>query len=582
MATYGEGEPTQNAVDLYEFLASPTFASGAEGLDNLRYIVFALGNRTYEHYCAAGRQLDERLASLGARRIGPRGEGDHNLSINEDYLAWKDAILQDLATEMGFAESGRGTAAPDFQVSYLESDPPHVYLGELSSGNLGAYSDKNPYVAPVIQSSELYLSGDRNCVFAEFGIKETGIRYHAGDHLGVWATNAEVEVERTLQALGLADKRQAIIDVTSLDPDLVKVPFPTPTSIETVFRHYLDISSLVSRQMCSYLAAWAEPTAAARLQAWGQDPALFQSEVAARTLRFGKLLVHANGEDYLGDPTITSITPWKIPLDRVISLLPRLQARYYSISSSPKLHPDSIQLTVVAEKFRPTHEAHSPEEYVHGVASNYLLSVSSRRIASLAPLQGLLPDSTTPEYHLRPHGPNCEAFSIPIHVRASTFRLPPSPKTPVIMIGAGTGVAPFRGFVQERVATARIAIDQRGPDAIRDWGDMVLFFGCRSPEVDYLYEAEWREYAKELDGKLKVFTAFSRSPDTPKEYVQHKMNTERAMLLDLIETHRSYVYICGDGKRMARDVEDELRNVLGDSEQLQALKTSGRLQLDVW
>lgn len=216
--------------------------------------LFAVGNSTYEHFCAIGRIIDERLEKLGAKRVGERGEGDDDKSMEEDYLAWKDGMWEDVQKTLGWEEGAGGDVA-DFEVTEVAPDAvddAKVFLGELSqralTGSRGVYDAKNPYAAPLLSTRELFQDGDRNCVFAEFGIADSGIRYQTGDHVGVWPLNPNAEVERFLRVLGLADKRDQVIDIKSLDPALAKVPFPVPTTYDTVFRHYIDICAVASRQ----------------------------------------------------------------------------------------------------------------------------------------------------------------------------------------------------------------------------------------------------------------------------------------------------------------------------------------------
>lgn len=462
-----------------DFIKEPTFESGASSLDNLNYVVFALGNRTYEHFCAIGRIVDEKLAALGAKRIGERGEGDDDKSMEEDYLAWKDGMIESLQKEMNFEEGGGGDVA-DFEVKEHAPgsfDDSKVYLGELSqralTGSRGIFDAKNPYPAPLVASRELFLAGDRNCVFAEFGIKDTGIRYQTGDHVGVWPMNPDTEVERMLRVLGMTDRRHNIIEVTSLDPALAKVPFPTPTTIEAVLRHYLDINAVAARQACGALARWAPEGSPARekLEKWGSDKDLYHNEVADACLKVSEVLIVANGENPRADPMDpnSQITAWNIPFDRIISLVPRLQPRYYSISSSPKLHPDSIHVTAVVLKYQPGESENAKvakdAKYVFGTATNYLLNLKMHQHSegSRLKLQGQTThhedtrDHGSPEYRLEgPRGKfksETEGYCIPIHVRRSNFRLPTSPKIPVVMIGPGTvsgGIEPIIVLVDVR------------------------------------------------------------------------------------------------------------------------------------
>ncbi|ORY20714.1 hypothetical protein BCR39DRAFT_77584 [Naematelia encephala] len=163
------------------------------------------------------------------------------------------------------------------------------------------------------------------------------------------------------------------------------------------------------------------------------------------------------------------------------------------------------------------------------------------------------------------------------------------------MIGPGTGVAPFRGFVQERVALARKAVEKNGPDALADWAPLHLFYGCRKSTEDFLYKDEWPQYAAELRGKFKMHTAFSREmtkPDGSKVYVQDLIWDARAELAPLILEKRAYVYICGDAKSMSKAVEERLMRLLGEAKggtaevegakELKLLKERNRLMTDVW
>lgn len=131
MATYGEGEPTDNAVQLMQNLEDESFefSNGQRSLNGLKYVVFGLGNKTYEHYNLIGRKLDASLTTMGAIRIGELGEGDDDKSMEEDYLEWKDGLWDAFATVMG-VEEGQGGDTPDFVVTELEDHPEDkVYLG---------------------------------------------------------------------------------------------------------------------------------------------------------------------------------------------------------------------------------------------------------------------------------------------------------------------------------------------------------------------------------------------------------------------------------------------------------------------
>lgn len=597
VATYGEGEPTDNAVRLMEFIKeSPQFSNGGGSLENLKYAVFGLGNRTYEHFNAVARELDEQLTKLGATRIGERGEGDDNKSMEEDYLAWKDDALVALGNALGL-EEGAGGDVQDFEVTELDDyDDPKVYKGELSPrallGTKGIHDAKNPYMAPVKQAKELFTAGERTCVHVEFDIEGSGISYQHGDHLAVWAHNPERDIQRMLAITGLLEKRNHVISVTSLDPALAKVPFPVPTTYEAVFRHYLDIAARVGRQSLASLAKYAPSDAArAELEKIGGDKAYFQEKIARYYCTLGEALQAVVGDDMDGD--VKQSTVWNIPFDRIISAVPRLGPRFYSISSSPKLNPKTVDITAVVLRYSPEHR---PDRYIHGLATNFLSSIKMQmnKEAAAGPDD---PRFTTPQYDLAgPRGVYVKdgGFRVPVHVRRSNFRLPTSPKVPVIMIGPGTGVAPFRSFVQERVASAQKAVEKNGADALADWSNIWLFYGCRKSNEDFLYRDEWPEYASKLGGKFKMETAISREkfkPDGSKLYVQDLIWENRSTLSSEILDKKATVYICGDAAGMAHDVEKVLLRMLTEAKggdeaaaqkEVKLMKERSKWLLDVW
>lgn len=608
VATYGEGEPTDNAVQLVQNLTDESFefSNGAHKLDGLKYVVFGLGNRTYEHYNAIARIVDNELTKAGATRIGERGEGDDDKSMEEDYLEWKDAMWDAFAKELG-VEEGQGGDSADFVVNELAAHPEEkVYLGELSARALtrskGIHDAKNPFAAPIGVSRELYqATADRNCVHVELGIEGSGINYQHGDHVGVWPTNADLEVDRLLCALGLYDKKDTVIGVESLDPALAKVPFPVPTTYGTVLRHYIDISSVAGRQFLGAFIKYAPSHAAESvIKRLSSDKEEYHKVVTNGCLKLGEVLQLAAGNDLSARPTPTNTTAWALPFDLIVSSIPRLQPRYYSISSSPKLYPNSIHLTCVVLKYQSVPADGVPERWVYGVGSNFLLNLKHAANGEQAPTAGVNGDPTyVPTYAIEgPRGiyKDNKIYKSPVHVRRSTFRLPTNPKTPVIMIGPGTGVAPFRGFVQERVAMARRTVEKNGPDGLNDWGRIVLYFGCRKSDQDFLYKDEWSEHLKELHGKFAMRTAFSREPpykaDGSKIYVQDLIWEDRDSIGEAILNNKAYVYICGDAKNMAKSVEETLAKILGEAKggsaakegvaELKLLKERSRLLLDVW
>lgn len=606
MATYGEGDPTDNAVNMMEFLKGEdvAFSNTGSELPNLHYSVFGLGNKTYEFYNETARQLDSRLTELGAHRVGERGEGDDDANIEEDYLSWKDGAMAAMAEHMGLEEGTTGDIS-DYAVVELSQedvDEKRVYHGEYSQRGLlgmkGSHDQRNPYAAPVANTRELFTEGvcDRSCVHVEFDISGSGLSYQHGDHVGVWPVNPEPQVTRILAVLGLLDKRHTAVQITSLDPQLAKVPFPTPATYEAIFRYYLDINAIASRQALSVFAKFApSEEARAELERLSKDRDYFYERVHVHGYRLGQVLQLVAGDSVL-DTQIHESTVWNVPFDRVISAVPRVGPRYYSISSSPKVSPDRVHATVIALRYN----TEQGDSVMFGLASNFLSSVKMA-LGDEVPMNSADPRYGTPKYDLE--GPRNKyetrddsglTIRVPVHIRRSTFRMPTSTKVPLIMIGPGTGVAPFRGFVQDRVATANNARAKLGDDALKEWADMRLYYGCRRGDEDFLYKNEWPEYNKALEGKLIMRTSLSREvfkTDGSKLYVQDLVWEDRTDIADAILNKRAYVYICGEAGGMSQEVEHTLVRLLAEARggtedvgraEVKLLRERNRLHFDVW
>jgi cytochrome P450/NADPH-cytochrome P450 reductase len=234
-----------------------------------------------------------------------------------------------------------------------------------------------------------------------------------------------------------------------------------------------------------------------------------------------------------------------LPFHAYLEMLSLLAPRYYSISSSPQGNASRCSVTVAVVEG----DASSGRGLYKGVCSNYL---SGRRAGDIV-------------------------HAIVRETKAG-FRLPDDPAVPLIMIGPGTGLAPFRGFLQERAA-----LKAKGAKL----GPAMLFFGCRHPDRDYLYADELKGFA--ADGLCELHVAFSRG-DGPKTYVQHLIATHKDRVWDLIG-QGAITYVCGDGGKMEPDVKAALMTIHrertgGDAAAavswIDNLGTGNRYVLDVW
>jgi NADPH-ferrihemoprotein reductase len=404
----------------------------------------------------------------------------------------------------------------------------------------------------------------------EVDVNDTNLKYTTGDHLAIWPTNNESEVNRLASVLGLTDKLDTVVTVEALDPTAPKKhPFPIPSTYRAIFRHYLEICAPISRQvLSSFIEFTPSEESKAVLTLLASDKDEYRVQVGDASRNLGEVLQLVTGQDTR--PGLFS----SVPFDLIVETIARMQPRFYSISSSSKENPKNISATVVTLSYQPDS---TPERTVYGVNTNFLYRIQMQREHR--------DDPSFPVYDLA--GPRSSYLDadgicqrIPVHVRSSTFKLPRNPTVPVIMVGPGTGVAPFRGFVRER------AFDKSKGKPV---GTTLLFYGSRNEAQDYLYADEWPALFETLGGDSKIITAFSRD-QAQKIYVQHRLHEHAALLWDLLQKG-AYVYVCGDAKNMARDVNQTFVNFAielgGLTDQkahdyVKSLRTTGRYQEDVW
>lgn len=564
IATYGEGEPTDNAIDFFSYLENE-----ASSLTNLKYTIFGLGNSTYEFYNYVATQMDEKFEKLGAQKFGETGLGDDGKgTLDEDFLTWKDNIFENLKNDLNFEEREM-VYEPSFEIIDVDEfsatsnishgEPLKKYvLNSESDLTKGPFDNNHPYLAPIVRSNELFNSKDRSCVHIDFDISGSNLKYSTGDHLALWPSNSLENIEQFNKAFGITqDKSESAFVLKTLDKT-VHVPFYTPITYEAVIKHKLEISGPISRQLLLAVAAFG-PTAEAKAlaQKLGGDKIAFAEKIHSQKLNIADALLYLSG----GIPWTT------VPFNFIIEFIPHLQPRYYSISSSSLSEKTNINITAVVESEVVNGRV------VTGVVTNLLKHIQVDQNNNSEKLQ----------VHYDLSGPHdkFEHYKLPVHIRRSTFKLPSSSSVPIIMIGPGTGVAPFRGFVRERVAQV-----QKNEQKI---ASSLLFYGCRD-QNDFLYKEEWPKYSKVLGSSFELFTAFSRQTPGTKVYVQDKLLEQSAKINTLLEAG-AFVYVCGDASKMAREVQATLATIISkergisqekSSELIRSFKVQNRYQEDVW
>jgi cytochrome P450/NADPH-cytochrome P450 reductase len=519
------GTPPDNALRFCAWLRSAD--PDALSLAGVRYTVFGCGNRDWAAtFQAIPRLIDERLATLGAERVYPRGEGDAREDFDGQFQTWHGRLLGTLAQALGVDV----TRAADVDEAHLTVEA--VGKGVEASPFVESLGARRLRVA-VNRELHTKVGADpsrRSTRHLELDLPD-GVTYRAGDHLGVLPRNGDGAIARVAARFGLDPGSSVRLGLAGGRKTFL--PVDRPVQVSRLLGDYVELQDPATRRQLQILAGHTEcPWTRPRLLALAEDEARYREEVLGRR----KALIDV----------LEEFPACQVPFGRYLEMLPPLRPRYYSISSSPRQEARRCSITVAVVEG----PARSGRGTFHGVCSGHLLHRAENDLV--------------------------HAF---VKDTKSAFRLPEDPAIPIVMVGPGTGFAPFRGFLQERAV-----LRTQG----RTVGPALLFFGCRHPKQDFIYEDELRAFVKE--GVARVFACFSRVAGEPRTYVQDQIRQQRALVWQLIQ-EGAVVYVCGDASRMAPDVRRAFaaiyREEAGVDDRaaeawLDALTADGRYLVDVW
>ncbi len=383
---------------------------------------------------------------------------------------------------------------------------------------VSAYSKDLPFPARLSENRLLNKPGSaKETRHFVVDLRGSGLRYKAGDSLGIFPANRPEEVDEILRRLDASGDEL-------VSPAQLKLTGPIP--LRTALTERVALAKPTRRIVETLAAKATNPDEQAQLAGLLAEES---KDVLANFLEQREFV------DLLAEFPSASLTPQEF-VDHLRKLMPRL----YSIASSSRAFPNDVHLTVAVVRYETNHRQRV------GVCSSFL---SDRAQVGMT--------------------------AVPVFVSDSHFGPPKDGGKDCIMVGPGTGIAPFRAFLQDRVASGATG---------RNW----LFFGDQKRGTDFLYEEEWQEYLEK--GQLtRLDTAFSRD-QLLKVYVQDRLRENAREIWSWLEGG-GHFYVCGDAKRMAKDVDTALHGIIaeqGGMGQVQAvdyvkqMKKERRYQRDVY
>ena len=493
------GQPPDNAAKFCQWLQDPSLP--ADAFAGVEYSVFGCGNRDWAAtYQAVPMLIDAQLQKHGAKPLYRRGEGDARGDFDSDYRAWYGGLWPSATAALHLPDRVAQAQAtgPRFSITFVNKQAANPIIRSYNAVGMTVRANRE------LQHRACERPSERSTRHLEIALPP-GVTYGAGDHLGIVPRNGLDQIRRVLQRFKL--DAGLYLTITPHTNASTYLPVNEPVPLLGVLANRAELQDVATRAQLATLAEHARDDAQreALLALAGDDDA------GQARYREQVFLPRRSVLDLLDD-----VPSCALPFEVFLDLLSPLRPRYYSISSSPLVSADACSITVgVVEG-----PARSGHEVFKGICSNYLAAQ-----AADATVYGFVRKPTIP------------------------FRPPDNPHVPMIMVGPGTGVAPFRGFLQERAA-----LKQRGVPV----GESMLFVGCRDPLQDFLYEEELRAF--EAAGVTRLFPAFSRKPGEPKTYVQQAIKRHGGAVWRLLQ-QEAVVFVCGEASRMAPDVRQAVAGV---------------------
>uniref|UniRef100_A0A8D1KQA4 Methionine synthase reductase n=1 Tax=Sus scrofa TaxID=9823 RepID=A0A8D1KQA4_PIG len=637
VSTTGNGDPPDTARKFVKAIQDKTLPGDL--LAHLRYGLLGLGDSEYTYFCNGGKIIDKRLQELGAQHFYDTGHADDCVGLELVVEPWINglwaALEKHFASRRGNEMNGavamasnpslssepvtpevshidsqvgllrlddsgrrdsevseqnvvnRGPSSvwiADFESSLTQSAPPlsqaslnipaspPEYLQVDLQEALGQEESHAPVTSvdpvfhvPVSKAVQLTTNDAvKTTLLIELDISKTDFSYQPGDAFSVICPNSDSEVERLLQRLQLADRREHRVFLkikadTKKKGAALPQHVPEGRSLQFLFTWCLEIRAVPKK---AFLRALAEHSSD------GAERRRLQ-ELCSRqgTADYNRLVRDARA--CLLD-LLLAFPSCQPPLSLLLEHLPKLQPRPYSCASSSLSHPGKLHFIFNIVEF----SSHTTAEVRRGVCTGWLATLVEPILQPNARADG--EKAPAPKIYIAPR-------------TANSFHLPGEPSAPVIMVGPGTGIAPFIGFLQHREK-----LQEHHPAG--HFGATWLFFGCRHKDRDYLFRDELRHFLKcGILTHLKVSCSreapAGEEEEAPAKYVQDSIQRHGQQVARALLQERGYVYVCGDAKNMAKDVNDTLVDIISKEvgggkleamKMLATLKEEKRYLQDIW
>ncbi|NQU36657.1 MAG: cytochrome P450 [Actinobacteria bacterium] len=518
------GQPPDNAKAFCEWLGN---LESPDALAGVRYSVFGCGDRNWAStYQAIPALIDAGLAAHGAERVVDLGAADASDDFDGQFRSWYGPALTQFYTASG--------------LDPIELDEGGDRLIMEIGTPLRQRFFKTLNAVPVRMESKEELQGkstdgtpDRSTLLIDLELPE-GVTYETGDRLAVLPFNTAETISRTLGYFTSAP--ETIVSLHADGPTDTVLPLDQPHTLSTLLNFYSELQLPATRAQIDTLVEYATaPRDRRRLSSLTGEDKDSQEAYREFVLEARRSVIDLLEEN-----------PSCCPPDEVLlDLLGELKPRFYSIASSPSVDPRTVSLMVNVME-APSLSGHGT---YRGTCSTFLAR--------------------------QPIGQRLHAS---VRAPGMPFRPPDNPEVPMIMIATGSGLAPFRGFLQERAQDA-----SRGRV-----GTSMLFFGCRNSGADFLMGKDLEQYDE--DGVVQLVTAFSDEPGRRRKFVQNRIWDKRHEVWDLMEKGAN-VYVCGHAGRVApaarKVFEDLYRDQTGADEEaaqqwVQSLRDDNRYLEDIW